>query len=502
MVVRDRGYWAGRALRLPSPGSRPKLSPVNTTVENINPSRVKINAEVGAEDIASQLDRAARELGRELKLPGFRKGKVPAQLVIQRVGREAIFEQALRESLPQWYERAILSSGVSPVGEPQLDVSDLPSEGESLNFSIEISVRPPADLGSYKGIEVGRAEPEVPEGAVDAELDRMRESLASLSPVERTAANGDHLLIDFTGSVGGEEFEGGEATDYLLELGTNSLIDGFEEGLLGAAAGDDREVGVTFPEDYHAEHLAGSDAVFSVSVKEVREKQLPEADDDFAADNSEFDTLEELRADIEHKILHAQEHRVEDEYREAVLDAVVADSKIELPEAIVDARAEEVWERIERQIKGSGMEPEMYLQMQGKTREEAIAEAKPDAEQGLRREAVLEAVAETEAIEVSEEEMLEALEPPAGQKGKPEKLLKRLRGEGRDALLVEEIRLRKAADLLIESATPITVAQAEAREQIWTPDDDKPEGSGELWTPGDSGDDDSDEEARESGEEK
>ncbi len=330
----------------------------------------------------------------------------------------------------------------------------------------------------------------------------MRETLASLSPVERTAANGDHLLIDFTGSVGGEEFEGGEATDYLLELGTNSLIDGFEEGLLGAAAGDDREVGVTFPEDYHAEHLAGSDAVFSVSVKEVREKQLPEADDDFAADNSEFDTLEELRADIEHKILHAQEHRVEDEYREAVLDAVVADSKIELPEAIVDARAEEVWERIERQIKGSGMEPEMYLQMQGKTREEAIAEAKPDAEQGLRREAVLEAVAETEAIEVSEEEMLEALEPPAGQKGKPEKLLKRLRGEGRDALLVEEIRLRKAADLLIESATPITVAQAEAREQIWTPDDDKPEGGGELWTPGDSGDDDSDEGARESGEEE
>ena len=277
----------------------------------------------------------------------------------------------------------------------------------------------PADLGSYKGIEVGKAEPEVPEGAVDAELDRMRESLASLSPVERTAANGDHLLIDFTGSVGGEEFEGGKATDYLLELGTNSLIDGFEEGLLGAGAGDDREVGVTFPEDYQAEHLAGSAAVFSVSVKEVREKQLPEADDDFAADNSEFDTLEELRADIEHKILHAQEHRVEDEYREAVLDAVVADSKIELPEAIVDARAEEVWERIERQIKGSGMEPEMYLQMQGKTREEAIAEAKPDAEQGLRREAVLEAVAETEAIEVSEKEMLEALEPPQARRASP-----------------------------------------------------------------------------------
>ena len=311
----------------------------------------------------------------------------------------------------------------------------------------------------------------------------MRESLASLSPVDRAAAEGDHLLIDFSGEVDGEVFEGGKATDYLLELGSDSLIDGFEEGLIGASAGDERTVEVTFPDEYHSEELAGKAAVFSVSVKEVREKQLPEADDDFAADNSDFDTLEELRSDIEHRILHAQEHRVEDEFREAVLDAVVAGSTVDLPDEIVGARAEEVWERIERQIKGSGMEPEMYLQMQGKTREEAIAEARPDAEQGLRREAVLEAVAEAEGIEVGEEEMLEALQPPAGQKGKPEKLLKQLRKEGRDALLIEEIRLRKAADLLISSAKPIPAAQAEAREQIWTPDDSKPEGAGELWTP-------------------
>jgi trigger factor len=457
---------------------------VNTTTERINPSRVKINAEVGAEDVAKQLDQAARRLGGELKLPGFRKGKVPPQLVIQRVGREAVFEQALRESLPEWYERAILKSGVSPIGEPELDVADVPGEGEGLRFSIEISVRPPAELGDYRGIEVGRAEPEVPEGAVEGELDRIRESMASLAPVERAAAENDHLLIDFTGEVDGEEFEGGKATDYLLELGSGSLIGGFEEGLIGASAGEQREVEVNFPEEYQAEQLAGKPAVFHVTVKEVREKQLPDLDDDFAADNSDFDTLAELRADIEGRILHSEEHRVENEFREAVLDAAVAGAKLELPDELVDARAEEVWDRIERQIKSSGMEPEMYLQMQDKTREEAIAEARPDAERGLRREAVLEAVVEAEGIEVSEAEMLEALEAPAGEKGNPEKLLERLRRDGREPLLIEEIQLRKAADVLIDSARSIPIAQAEAREKIWTPEAEAPAGAGELWTPG------------------
>ena len=464
-----------------------KLPPVNTNLESINPSRVKINAEVGADDLAKQLDRAARQIGAEMRMPGFRKGKVPAQIVIQQIGREAVFEQALRESLPDWYERAILSSGVSPIGEPELDVSGVPADGEALNFSIEISVRPPAELGEYKGIEVGRPDPEVPEGAVEAELDRMRESLAALNPVDRPGADGDHLLVDFVGEVDDVPFDGGTANDYLLELGGESLIDGFEQGLIGAAAGEERKVEVTFPDDYHAELLAGKPAVFTVSVKEVREKQLPELDDEFAADNSDLDTVEELRADIAGKILHAQEHRVEDEYREAVLDAVAAEAKLELSEELVAARAEELWERIERQISGSGMTAETYLQMRGKTREEVVEEAKPDAERGLRREAVLEAIAEAESIEVDEAEMLEALKPPAGQKGKPEKLLKRLRNEGRDALLIEEIRLRKAADHLIEVAEPIPAAQAEAREKIWTPDDDKPNAAGELWTPEGSG---------------
>jgi trigger factor len=485
------------------PARLPKVPPVNTTVENINPARVKISAEVAAEDVERKLDRAARQLGSEIRMPGFRKGKVPAQLVMQRFGREAVFEQAMRESLPEWYERAILDSGVSPVGEPELDLSEVPGEGEPLSFTIEISVRPRAKLGEYKGIEVPRYEPELPEGAVESELERMRSSHASLQPVERAAREGDHLLVDFAGEVDGDEFEGGKASDYLLELGSDSLIEGFEEGLLGASAGEQRTVEVTFPEDYHAEHLAGKPARFHVSVKEVRERRLPELDDDFAADNSDFDTLGELRADIEQRVSHAIEHQIEDAYRDAVLRTVTEGAEIELPDALIEARAIEVWERIERRLQAQGMEPATYLQMQGKEREEAIADVRGDAEQGLRREAVLEAVAEVEDIEVGEEELLEALQPPAGEKGKPEKLLKRLRKEGRDVLLVEEIKLRKATDLLIEHAVPVPTPMPEPEEpqdreegaaggsapdgegELWTPEGEGGGSGGELWTPGD-----------------
>jgi trigger factor len=461
---------------------------IDTDVTELPSSRVRIAATVPAEELAQSLNKAAGAFAREMKVPGFRKGKVPPQLVIRQIGRDAVLEQALRDSLPEWYERAVIDAAVSPVGEPKLDVPDAPGEGEPFTFTVELGVRPRAKLGEYRELEVGKAEPEVPDGAVEAEVERLRESLAGLEAVDRPAASGDHLLIDFVGKVGGEPFEGGEARDYLLELGSDSLIDGFEEGLLGASAGEQRTVEVTFPEDYHAESLAGADASFEISVKEVREKRLPELDDDFAADNSDFDTLGELRADIEGRILHAMEHRVEDSFREAALDAAVAEAAIEVPEEIVAARAEEVWERIERQLQSRGMDPEAYLQMQGKTREQAIAEAREDAEKGLRREAVLAAVAEAESIEVSEQELLEALQPPAGEKGKPEKLLKRLRADGREQLLVDDLRMRKAADLIIDSAKPIELDRAEARERIWTPEERSASGGGdpaELWTPGD-----------------
>jgi len=374
---------------------------VKTEVTALPESKVKIAATVPAGEVDKRLQSAARSFANEMKMPGFRKGKVPPQLVLQRIGRDAVMEEALREGLPGWYERAMISSGVTPVGDPQLDMPDAPAEGDPLEFTIEVGVRPEAKLGEYKGIEVGRPEPEVPTEAIDAEIERMRESLAGLETVERAAGDGDFIVIDYTGSIDGEPFEGGAATDFLLELGSETLIEGFNEQLTGSEAGDARTVEVTFPDEYHAEHLSGKEASFEVAVKEVREKQLPELDDDFAADNSDFDTLAELRGDIESRLLHQAEHRVEHQFNDAAIDAAVANATIDIPDEIITSRATEIWERVERSLQQQGMDPSAYLQIQGKDRDEAIADARGDAESGLKREAVLAAVADAEEIEVT-----------------------------------------------------------------------------------------------------
>jgi len=458
---------------------------VKTTVTELPESRVRVEAEVAPEAVHAGVQRAARDLAREMRLPGFRKGKAPPSLVVQRLGFGSVLQEAIRESLPRWYEEALLGTGVSSVGDPDIEIVSAPEgEGEPLGFKFEIGVRPKAKLGEYKGLEVGRAEPEPTDEIVDREVERIRAGFAKLEPVERAAAEGDVLLVDFEGLVDGQAFEGGKASDYLLELGGGQLIEGFEEQLLGADGGEEREVKVTFPEDYQAEKLAGQDAVFKVEVKEVREKVLPELDDDFAAEASEFDTLEELRADIAERVGEVVGERAEQDFRVAAVEAAAEAATVELPEQIVAARAAERWERLERQLAGSGMSPDSFLQMQGKTREEMLEEARPDAERELRREAVLAAVVEAEGIEASEEEMVEALAHTAEhERTTPEKLLARLREGGRDAVVREDVQVRKAVELIAESAKPIPLAQAEAREKIWTPEKEGEEKPSELWTP-------------------
>jgi len=459
---------------------------MKTELTELPDSRVRVEVEVPAGTVDRGIQRAARSLAREMRMPGFRKGKAPPSLVIQRVGYGAVLQEAIRESLPEWYEEGLLRSGISPVGDPNIEIVSAPeAEGEPLSLKFEIGVRPPAKLGNYKGLEVGRAEAEPADEIVDREIERIRGGFAKLEPVEREAADGDVLLIDFEGLLDGKAFEGGKAADYLLELGSGQLIEGFETQLSGASAGDQRDVKVTFPEDYQAEELAGQDAVFAVEVKEVREKVLPELDDDFASEASEFETLEELRADIAKRVGEAVDERAEQDFRNAVVDAAIAASTVELPDELLAARGAERLERFERRLAGQGMNPETFLQMQGKTREELIEESKPDAERELKGEAVLAAIAEAESIEVSAEEMVEALAHSAEhERTTPEKLLERLRENGRDALVREDIRVRKAIDLLAESAVPIPLEQAEAREKIWTPEKEQEE-KGELWTPGD-----------------
>jgi trigger factor len=460
---------------------------METTVKELPESRVRVDVDVDPQDVEGSINKTARQLGEDMKLPGFRKGKVPAEMVLQRLGREAVLTQALESSLGDWYERAMVESGVNPVGDPKLDLSDLPEQGQPLRFSIEVAVRPKAELGEYKGLEVGRDEPEVPEEAVETELNRLREGFARLNPVEREAKEGDVVLIDYEGKVDGEPFEGGTARDYLLELGEGRVLPELEKALEGAKGGDERQADVPFPADYPAEEVAGKIAQFDVKVKEVREKELPELSDDFAAEASEFDTLAELRENISDQIKQILDRQIAERFQEAALDAAVEKAKVELPAPVVEARAAEMWRRVERTLARQGMDPENYLQIQGKSREEMIEQARPDAEQALKREAVLEAVAEAEGIEVSEEDMLEALQIPPGHEDhghdEPDVALQKIRESGREELLKEDLRMRQALELIAEQAKPIPLSQAQAREEIWTPEKEREE-KGALWTPG------------------
>ncbi len=459
---------------------------METKLTELDDSRVRVEVTVAAKDVERAASRAARAMAKEMRMPGFRAGKAPPSLVIQRLGFGPVLQEAIRDALPEWYERALIDAGVNPIGDPSIEMDEAPeAEGEPLAFSFEVGVRPPAQLGEYKGLEVGRAEKEASEEIVQTEVERIREGFARLEPVDRVAAEGDSLLIDFEGLLDGSAFEGGKAENYLLGLGSGQLIEGFEEQLTGSKAGEDRRVEVTFPDEYQAEHLAGKDVVFNVKVKEVREKILPALDDEFAAEATEFETMAELRADIAEKVGTALDSRAEEDFRIAAVDAAVAAATVDVPADLVTARATERWERMERELGGRGMDPEAFLQMQGKTREELIEESKPDAEKELKREAVVTAIAEAEGIEVTEEDLLEALEHPAEhERTTPQKLLARLREKGRETMIADDIRARKAIELVTAAAVPIPLEQAEAREAIWTPEKER-EKAGKLWTPDD-----------------
>ena len=435
--------------------------PVTTTVTELPESRVRVEAEVPATEVSKRVDVAARALARSMRVPGFRPGKAPAPVVIKRVGREAVLDEAVRESIGGWYTAAIEDAKVVPVGEPDLDLSPLPGEGEPLKFAIEIGVRPPAKLGDYKGLEVPRRDAEASDEAVNEEIERLRERSAKVETVERPAGRGDFVVMDFAGSVDGTPFAGGEGRDQMVELGSGRLVPGFEEQLEGAGAGEERTVKVTFPEDYQAAELAGQEAEFAVTVKEVKAKDLPELDDEFA-EEAGFDTLDELRDDIRSRISESESSRIEAEFREAALDAAVANATIEVPDALVEARSRELWDQMLHSLSHQGITKEVYLQISGREEEEIIEQGKEDAAQALRREAVLAAIIEAEGIEPSEDEVLEAVGQAAEGQTSPKKLLERLKSAGRLDALKEDLAQRKALDLVTDSAKPVAAEAATA----------------------------------------
>jgi trigger factor len=438
--------------------------PISTTVSELPTSRVRIVAEVAPDEFARAFERAARQLGRNLRVPGFRAGKVPPPLIVQRVGRAAVVERAVQDGLKRWYGAALDDAGVPTVGQPRLELGGQPGDGEPLTFSIEIGVRPTAALGRYKGLEVGRREPEVEPETIEAELQALRERLARAEAVERPAREGDLLVIDFEGTIEGEPFEGGRGRDQMVELGSGMLVAGFEEQLEGAAAGETRIVEIVFPDvespkDHRAEDVAGSRATFTVKVKEVLAKRLPALDDDLALKAAGFETLDELREDIAAGLLAADERRVAAEFAETVLDAVAAEAAVELPDELVAGRARELWERTLRTLDYEGVGKEVYLQISGKSEDEALRDLHPQAAAELRREAVVAAVAEAEGIAVGDEE-LDDDAPPAPADGAPAPPPGRVQRR--------EHRLRaRVLELLAREAVAIPIDEARERELPW-----------------------------------
>jgi trigger factor len=458
------------------------MADVTTTVTELPESRVRVQAEVGAAEVEKRVHQAARELGRSMRVPGFRAGKVPPPVIIKRVGREAVLDEAVRDSIGRWYSAAIDAAKIVPVGEPDLDITDRPREGEPLRFSIEIGVRPKATLGDYKGLEVGRREPEAGDEEIDAEIEQLRDRTAKLETVERAAADGDFVVMDYLGTLDGEPFAGGEGRDQMIELGSGRLVPGFEEQLSGAQAGDERTVTITFPDDYGAEDLKGREAQFAVTVKEIKEKQLPPLDDDLAVEAG-FDTLDELRSDIRERLTEQQKSQIEAEFREAALDSVVAGASVDVPDALVEARSQELWDQMAHSLSHQGISKDAYLRISGRTEEQIVADGREDARRSLEREAVLAAIVDAEGIEPSEEEVLEAVERLTGRRPNA-KALSRLRDSGRLDGVKADLAQRQALDLIAESANPISVDQAKARDKLWTPGQDRPAGTSQLWTPG------------------
>lgn len=465
---------------------------LTTTVTELPESRVRVQVQVPPSEIEARLERKARQLGREMRLPGFRRGKVPAPLVIQKVGREVVLEEAVRDTLGNWYADAIETAGIVPVGDPQLDLADLPPHGAALEFSIEIGVLPAATLGEYKGLEVGRREVAIDEDELQREIDGLRERLARLDTVERPASSGDFVVVDYVGSIDGEPFKGGEGRDQLVELGSGNLIPGFEEGLESAGAGETRTIELSFPSDYASQELAGKNASFAVTIKEVKHKQLPEVDEDFAVDMG-FDSVTELTEDIRARLGEADSKRVDGEFREAALDVAAADAQVETPDTLVQAKAREMWDRMLHSLSHRGITREAYLKITGRDEDELIAELAPEAAQSLRREAVIAAVIAAEQIAPSEEDLLEVLTPTAEREGvEPQKLFDELRESGRLEDIREDLAARQAVELIASEAKPISIEQAQAREKLWTPDSDEQQVQGgaesaaaRLWTPTD-----------------
>jgi trigger factor len=383
---------------------------MKATWEKIEKNTGVLEVEVDAEQVNAALDKAFKKIVRQVNVPGFRKGKVPRAIFEAKFGVESLYQDAINELLPEAYAKAVEQTGIEPVDQPDIDFETF-AKNEPFVFKAKVTVKPEVTLGEYKGLEVTEKSTEVTEEELQEELKRLQERHAELVVLEEGAAEkGDIAVIDYEGSVDGVPFEGGKAENYSLELGSGTFIPGFEDQVIGMAKGEEKDINVTFPEEYHAEQLAGKAAVFRVKVHDIKRKNLPELDDEFAKDVSEFDTLEEFKADLKQR-LTAQKERERDLALEAdVIEKAAANAEVDIPGAMIETEIDRMVREFENRLRMQGMNLELYYQFSGQDEKALREQMKEEAEKRVKTSLVLEAIANAENVQVDDEDINKELE--------------------------------------------------------------------------------------------
>ena len=425
--------------------------------EKLENNQGVLTIEVDAEEVSAALDSAFKKVVKKVSVPGFRKGRVPRQIFEARFGVEALYEDALDILLPKAYQEAIEETKIEPVDRPEVDVEQI-EKGKNLIFTAKVTVKPEVELGEYKGLEIPEQDFTVTDEQVEEELETVRKRQAELIVVEEgTVESGDTAVIDFEGFLGEEAFEGGKGENYSLEIGSNSFIPGFEDQLIGMKPGEEKTITVTFPEDYHAENLKGQEATFKVKVNELKRKELPELDDEFAKDVSEFDTLEEYKADLRKKLEEKAAENEEAYKKDTVIEKATANAKMDIPEVMIEHEVDHMLQDLEQRLQMQGMNLDLYYQFAGTDEAGMRTQFREDAEQRVRVNLTLEAIAQKENIEVTDEEVDQELQKMAEMyQLEVEDMKQRLTAMGQLESLKNDLKVRKAIDFLVNNS--VTVA--------------------------------------------
>ena len=443
-----------------------------TQVEELPDNTVRLTVEVPQEDLEHAVEHATSDLAGSVKVPGFRQGKVPTEVLQARIGRERIFKEAVESHIGGWFMNAAAGTRIRPIAAPEYEYELPTSEDADFSFTATVPVQPTPEPADWTELEVPYAEPEIPDELVEQELEELRASVAELTPVEgRPARTGDVLVVDALD-------ENGEGQrDLVLELGSGRLVEEIERALTGASEGETKEV--------EFELADGSTGTATVEVKELKEKVLPPLDDDLAKAATEFDTLEELRADIERRLREVLEEEAESQFRADAVDRLVEASNVQVGGPLVEARTRELLNALGRSLERRGISADAYFQLSGQTADQLVERMGAEAALSVARELVLEAVADKLGLEVSDEEIEELIREQAGLQGDDaDEAVKQVFADGRQEVLRGDLRLRKALDRVAADAKRVPVEVARARDEIWTPDKETPPTETKLWTPG------------------